>query len=342
MKLHLLVTGAGGPVAQGITRALRFSQFDIRLIAAGNSPWGAAVSAADRGVIVPDAREDSYIPAIKQICAEEHIAAVFAGTAPDALKLSQAREELRRETNATVMLPEPETLMLGSDRWSTVQFLKAHGLNYPVTVAAGDRNAVVRMVSACGYPVIVKPRMAWNSETPLVAADEETLEFAIRRPKGLLVQEHLGGDEYDVGIFLKRDGSVAGSIAARQVARTDSAVVEEVEDFPGVRSEAERVALAVKSPGLYSVKVRIAARGPVPFSITPGFSAAAGARAALGFNEVEAAIWHFLTDEEVCLSTYKKGIFVKYSEETLVSGDCLALPNSNKAGEPVGETVGLA
>jgi carbamoyl-phosphate synthase large subunit len=333
MKLNVLVTAPGGALASGIVKALRLTPFEFRLITASGFPWGAALYAADRGVIVPQTADDSYIPAIKRICAEERIDAVFAGSAHEALLLSHVRDEIHHETGATVMVSDTDTIMVGYDRWLSVRFLKAGGFNYPETVQAGDRNAVVRMVGRFGYPVVVKSRMGFNAGGLVVAGDEETLEFAIRRPKGLLVQEYLPNNdgEYAVGLFIKRDGVIGGAICMRRVDASGSMVVMEAADAPEVGAEAGRVAAAVRPAGPCTVRIRMTDRGPVTFAVEPYCSAETGARAAFGFNEVEAAIRHYLLGEDVGPVCGREGMFVRYYDEVLVH---LEGPRSKGAGAP--------
>ena len=338
MKLNVLVTCAGSALASSIVKALRLAPFEFRLVAASGFPWGAAIYAADRGVVVPPAADDSYVAAVKQICEEERIDAVFPGSAHEALVLSHVRDEVRHETGAAVMVSDTDAMMVGYDRWLNVRFLKAGGFNFPETVQAGDRNAVVRMVGRFGYPVVVKPQTAFSPGGLVVAGDEETLDFAIRRPKGLLVQEYLPDDdgEYAVGLFFKRDGAVGGAICMRRADASGGMVVMEATDSPAVSAEASRVAAAVKPAGPCTVRVRMADRGPVTFAVEPYFSAETGARAAFGFNEVESAIRHYLLGQDVAPVCGREGLFVRYYDEVLVH---LEKPRSADAGAPQGQKI---
>lgn len=343
MKLNILVTGAGGTLSQSIIKALRLTSFDFRLVTTNSLPWGAALYAADRGVIVPEARDDAYVPAIKQICRDERIDVVFVGTDHEILKLAQARDDIRRETGAFVLVSDAENLMAGYDKWITHRFLKAHGLNCPETVQAGDRNAVMRMVDGHGFPVVVKPRVSSGSRGLIIARDEETLEFAIRRPKGLIVQEHLSDEksEYTVGVFVRRDGSIAGSIGMKRVLLYGVTIAAEVNDFPEVRAEAERVAAAMRPLGPCNVQLRMTDRGPVTFEINPRFSSTTGPRAAFGFNEVDAALRHFVRGEEIDMSCYRKGFFARYWDEIIVpAADYESIVQNRAVDAPQGEVFG--
>jgi carbamoyl-phosphate synthase large subunit len=340
MKLNVLIAGAGGALASSIVKALRLAPFEFNLVAAGQYPWAAALHGADRGVALPAPSEGSYVSSVKGICVEEGIDAVFAGTEHDALVLSSAREEIHRESGATALVSDTDTLMAGYDRWCSARFLKAGGLNCPETVLAGDRNAVVRMISRHGYPVVVKPRMGLGREGLVVARDEETLEYAIRRPKGLLVQEYLPGDEseYAAGLFVRKDGGIGGSICMRRVAGAGGAVVVEVGDFPEIRAEAERVAAAVKSAGPCTVRIRATGRGPVAFAVEPYFSRETACRAACGFNEVELTIRHYLLGEDVQAVCGWRGLFVAQTDEVLIPLEARRLPDISRRA-PAGDAA---
>jgi carbamoyl-phosphate synthase large subunit len=343
MNLNILVTGAGGTLAQSIIKALRLTPFDFRLVTTNSLPWGAALYAGDKGIMVPEARDDAYIPAVMRICRDEKIDVVFVGTDHEILKLARARDDIRRETGATVIVSDADTLMAGYDKWVTTDFLKTHNLNYPETVQAGDKAAVTRLLEKHGFPLVVKPRVSSGSRGLVIAENEETLELAVRRPEGLIVQEHLSDDEseYTVGVFVKRDGAVAGSIAMRRVLLYGVTIAAEVRDFPEVRREAERVAGAMKPFGPCNIQLRVTERGPVTFEINPRFSSTSGPRAAFGFNEVEAAIRHYILDEEIDLSRFREGFFARFWDEIIVPySDYEAFRQNGVVDEPRGRAFG--
>lgn len=335
MKMNVLVTGAGSATARAITKALRCMSLETRIVTAGDVPLAAAHCGCDAAYVTPDASDAAYAGAIKRICIDEDIDLVLAGTEREALRLSLLSDDISRETGAVVLTADADTLMLGYDRWGTVQFLKAHGFDCPDTVLAADRNAVVRMLDRLGYPVVVKPRTGQKGEGFILAHDEETLEFAIRRPTGLIVQEYLEGDEYAVSVLVGRGGRIVGSMALRRALWEGRIVGGEADDYPGIRAAAEKVAAAVKPLGPCNIEMKMTSRGPVVFALSVHFSQETAVRAAFGFNEVEWAIRHYLKGEDFVMPPLQKGSYSRYMDETVAPADSIAPANLRGAAERI-------
>ena len=70
-----------------------------------------------------------------------------------------------------------------------------------------------------------------------------------------------------------------------------------VEPFPSIRSEATRIATALKPLGPCNVQMRVVDDRPVCFEINVRFSGTTPMRARLGFNDVEATLRHYVLNE---------------------------------------------
>ena len=191
MTINILVTGAGGALAHTVVKALNQSSLDFRLFTTNSLTWGAALYVGERGFLVPQAKDDGYIPAIIDVCRKCSIDVLLVGTDHEILKLSRHRHDIERESGAKVIVCDPETLMIGYDKWVTVEFLRRNNLDFPCTVLAEDIRGVRNMTGELGFPIVVKPRSSSGSKGFFVARDEEELRFATRNPEGLVVQEYL-------------------------------------------------------------------------------------------------------------------------------------------------------
>jgi carbamoyl-phosphate synthase large subunit len=76
---------------------------------------------------------------------------------------------------------------------------------------------------------------------------------------------------------------------------------------------------------------------PVPFEINPRFSGTTAVRARMGFNEVDAAIRHFVLGEDApSLAGVKTGIALRYWNEVYVPSDAVAALRRDGRLEDVG------
>jgi carbamoyl-phosphate synthase large subunit len=321
MALNILVTGALGPIAPTIIKALNLSSLDFRLFTTNSLAWGAALFVGERGFLVPQPNDDAYLPAIIDVCKKCAADVLLLGTDEGIMEISAGREIIERESGAKAVVCDPATLMIGYDKWVTVEFLRDNGFDFPRTVRAEDSQGLREMVRDLGFPLIVKPRCSSGSKGLSIVRDETELACATRRREGLIVQEYLQSDdeEYTVGVVVSRAGKVMGSIAMKRMLLQGVTFAAVVDRFPAVQAYAEAIAGKMKPYGACNVQLRLTPRGPVCFEINPRFSSTDGQRAAYGFNAVEAVIRHYiLGEDEVNLSNYRTGFFARYWDELFV------------------------
>jgi carbamoyl-phosphate synthase large subunit len=152
---------------------------------------------------------------------------------------------------------------------------------------------------------------------------------------GYLVQEHLGGDEYTVGCVCDRSGRVGGVATMRRELAHGTTHLAEVGSFPEVRAEAVRIAEALRPAGPLNVQLRVDDGRPVVFELNVRFSGTTPVRARLGFNEVEAALRHFVLGEPLELQEPRPGIAVRYWNELYVPDSARdALARTGRLDDP--------
>ncbi|ABO51753.1 hypothetical protein Dred_3253 [Desulforamulus reducens MI-1] len=64
----------------------------------------------------------------------ENIQAIFVASSKELDFYSQHKADIAKKTGAKVFTNEPDILKICSDKWLTVNFLKEHGFNYPLTL----------------------------------------------------------------------------------------------------------------------------------------------------------------------------------------------------------------
>jgi carbamoyl-phosphate synthase large subunit len=107
----------------------------------------------------------------------------------------------------------------------------------------------------------------------------------------------------------------------RRELRESTTYRAEAGEFPEVRAEAESIARALRPMGPLNVQLRVAGGRPVAFDLNVRFSGTTPARARLGFNEVEAALRHFLRGEPIEPTEVTRGTMLRYWNERYVPAD---------------------
>lgn len=234
--------------------------------------------------------------------------------------LAHQQARIRAESGAVCVVAPPDVLAIGDDKLETCRWLKAQGFHAPRCCDAGDRDGLEKLVAACGFPLFAKPRAGKSAQGVMEIRDRAALALVAGRPE-YVVQELLGdaGSEYTAGCFTDRDGRVRGTITMRRDLLEGTTYRAVAGAFPEVRHEAERIAGALNPMGPCNVQMRVAHGRPVRFEINVRFSGTTPVRARLGFNDVEAALRHYVLGEPaVDLPVVTQGIALRYWNEVYV------------------------
>ena len=337
-RLTVLVIAVGGNVSQGILKALAKSTLPCRVVGSDISALQLGLYTVDRAYAGPWAHEAGFHDWLVRTCREEGVDAILSGAEPVLRVLARDKARIEAESGAACLVSDAAVMDIGDDKLHTCEWLEAQGLAFPHYAPAEDSEAAARLVATCGYPLVAKPRVGGGAEGVLEVADDRDLEYVCRRP-GYLLQESLGDDdsEYTAGCFCDRDGAVRGTIVMWRKLLAGTTYRAVVEEAPEVRAEAERITAALGPMGPCNLQFRMAERGPICFEINPRFSGTAPMRAHFGFNEVEAALRHFVLGEnEVCLPRVTHGVALRYWNEMYMAPEaCEILRATGRLDAPL-------
>ncbi len=327
----MLVIAVGGNVGQGILKALALSSIPCRVIGADIHPLKLGLYTADHALLAPWANQPDFLPWLIDACRRFRVDAVLSGAEPVIEVLAAHADQIRAETGAVCVASPPAIFALGNDKLQTGRWLESLGGDFPRYAAAEDREAVRRLVRDHGFPLVAKPRTGGGSRGLLMVENERDLEYACHKAN-YLIQEYLPGDEYTCGCFCDAEGVVRGTIVMQREIQEGTTVRAVAGPFPRVRAEAERIAAALRPLGPLNIQMRDTPRGPVCFELNIRFSGTTPFRARLGFNEVDAALRHFVLREPLDdFPVIERGVVLRYWNEMYVD------PAANVLLEQTGE-----
>jgi carbamoyl-phosphate synthase large subunit len=326
-QLNVLVLGVGGNVSQGILKALAISSLPCRVVAACTSPGTFGLFTTDRSYVSPAAKDPGFLPWILDICRREEIHAVLSGVEPvlDALLLHHDR--ILSATGAICLANAPPAVAVGRDKLRTCEWLRDHGFAYPAFAASEDLEGLRALVASVGFPLLAKPRAGKGSSGIFAVSDQETLH-RVSMLSGYVVQEVLGDDsgEFTTSCFTDRDDKVRGIIVLHRRLQHGTTVAATAGLFPDIRREAERMAAILRPRGPLNIQMRIHHERPVCFEMNVRFSGTTPMRARLGFNDVEAALRHYVLGEPAAdLPLITSGHVIRYWNELYVEPEALAV-----------------
>jgi carbamoyl-phosphate synthase large subunit len=321
--LNVLVLGVGGNVSQGILKALAISKLPCRVIGACISSLSFGLYTVDQAYISPAASDPAFLDWLIRLCGTEQVHAILSGVEPVLTVLAVAAEHIYTETGAICIVSAPECLAIGNDKLHTAQWLRDSGFSFPQSADAANSEGVDSLVRECGYPLIAKPRNGKGAHGVLELRNDEELRTATTK-NAYVIQEYLGHphQEYTVGCFSDREWMVRGALVMRRDLREGTTYRAEAGLFPDVRKEALGIAEALRPMGPCNIQMRVHNGRAVCFEINVRFSGTAPIRARLGFNDVEAALRHYVLAEPAAdLPLITSGIALRYWNEAYVNAE---------------------
>lgn len=127
----ILVTGAGGPMGCNVTRSLRASAHNYRLVGTDANRWHLPLALTDSVRLIPPARElDGYLGAVRRLCEEEGIDLLFPTHPVEVRTLSAHRGEL----DVPVFLPTHQAILTGQNKYASYQAWVKAGVPVPLTI----------------------------------------------------------------------------------------------------------------------------------------------------------------------------------------------------------------
>jgi len=337
--MNVLVTGVGGGgIGEQIIVALRVAEIPYRIIGTDMDPHSLGLHSVDKGYVVPRSSDESYMACILEICEHERARVLIPGSEPELLKISENRE-IFKDHDVVPLINTDHVITHCLDKWKNYIFLKEEGFKVPFSYNLAAMRALDRGIGLWDdeveYPVIVKPYLSTGgSRFVFVAQNEKELNFFVnylrRSGSKPMIQDYVGSaeGEFTVGVLTSFEGDLLGSIALKRrlsgrlstlytirnyrdaskpIYVSTGISQGMIDDFPDVRKNAERIALALDSRGPINVQCRVVDGESFVFEINPRFSGTESLRALAGYNAPDTLIRKHILGEEVPEMSFRSG-----------------------------------
>lgn len=312
----ILVLAVGGNVSQGILKGLHHDGRPMRVLGADISPPQMGLYTVDKAFVAPWAHEAGFIPWLLNCVKTESVSVILSGAEPVLMALAQHKEHIEAATDAQALCSAERVMEIGDDKLLTCQWLEENGLPYPAYADVSEQSAVAKLVDQCGFPLIAKPRRGGGSRGLFDVQNQRDLAY-IQGKSDYLLQETLGtdDDEYTVGCFCRKDGTLAPSCCMKRELLAGTTYRASLGDFPAVRKAAEHIVEKLRPLGPCNIQLRDTPRGPVCFEINPRYSGTTPIRSHFGYREVSAGLDLLLGTGPEQLPLITEGIALRYWNE---------------------------
>lgn len=337
--LNVLVLACGGSVGYGVLKALALGTLRVRVIGADVTAEKVGLYVADRAFVSPWADAPEFLPWLIERCRDEHVDAIIGGAEPVIKVLCTHQDAIQRATGAVCIVTSADTFAIGDDKLETHRWLERHGFPMPAYASSDDAQSVRALAASVGYPLIAKPRIGGGARGQMRIENARDLDHALGRP-GYLFEQYIGDEdsEYTVGTFSDKQGALRGTIVFRRKLQMGTTVFVEAGEFPEVRTAAEAIVRAMKPVGPCNLQFRMHHGKPLCFELQVRFSGTTPVRARFGFNEVEAALRHFVLGETTQdLPRVTGGCMARYWNELYIAPEAYqAVRRTGTLDDPLG------
>lgn len=337
--IHVVVTGGGSIVGQGIIKALRHSALPIRVFCTDITALNAGILRADDAVVLPPVEQpgalEAWLPALRRMRAD----VLMIGSEYDLAFFSKHRDTIEAQAGCKVIASPPETVAIADDKVTTAEFLEAQRLPHARALTPASLREAVTGAEVLGYPFVLKPRCGTSARHVQVIRDRESLDYWFPRTPRPMLQEFLHevaesiGGEFTCSTFRCADGALLGPFVSRRTLRGGSSWMVEITDSPAVGELMLAIGRVLPSVGSLNVQLMLTERGPVPFEFNARFSGTTPIRAYFGFNEPEMAIRSYVLNEHLAAPAIRRGFCMRYVEEIMLDDvPANAVPTKLPAG----------
>ena len=178
----------------------------LRVLAADLRPeLSAACQAADAAFAVPRCTEETYVPALLEICRREGVR-LLVPTIDTELAVLAAHRETFARVGTLVAVSSPAVIAVARDKLRTAEVFAAAGVTVPRTAPLA---ALLAEPGSWRWPVILKPAGGSSSVGLQVAGTPEDARRLGAARGDYLAQELWLGREFTVNLFFTADGTLA-------------------------------------------------------------------------------------------------------------------------------------
>jgi carbamoylphosphate synthase large subunit len=206
MGNQILITGIGGPAGKS---ALTYFK------GKGCTVTGTDVREVDLKPdsfrIVPMASDASFSEALLGLIKKER-PTLFVPTVTEELSLVARLKPEIESLGCLVYISPPEAVDIANDKFRTAVFMKKNGIPVPVTFDGKSPKDL--LIQELGLPFLAKPNFSRGGRGVVVYRTRE--EVLSDRREGLVFQEFVPGEEYDVNLFADRGGEIKASVALKK------------------------------------------------------------------------------------------------------------------------------
>ena len=311
MTYRILVTGVGAIIGYGIVNSLRRTTLPLRIYGTDIYPDAYGATLVDQFIDGVMAYSDDYLEFIESTVKEHAIDLIIPGIEQDLYSLSEKKDSI----SARIVLNNELCIRLSKNKLDTYNHF--HALNQPFVIPTRHDCSYEECAKDFGVPFILKPFSSYASKGLEIVRSLEDFEFhSAKLQRQCVYQKLVGSDdsEYTVGVFGNGVGGYFDSLILRRTLSKEGATAKAwmVPSEPTITACVDAVCSLLQPIGPTNIQLRKEGDQVFLLEINPRISSSCSIRSAMGYNEPEMCVRHYLLNEVIVPSPKTPAKVVRY------------------------------
>lgn len=313
---NVLVTSVGGDLGQAVCKALRNTNYNIKIWGTDCKNYPLHTLFCDSFHIIPKAKNLFFTESINKFSLHNSIDLIYVCSEPELLYICDHFNELADEIRCRIAIPPLQVINLCRDKYKTMEFLKNNNLPYPCSVVYNEATPKDDLLKGFKYPFILKKISDCGSKNLHIIENRKEFEDVSNLDNSYMLQEYIPGTEYTNGVYKDSFSDEIHVITLERTikdGRSDEVKViidKEIEEL------CKTVAKKLNITNSINIQLR-KKKGSPPFifEINPRYSSTAFMRAQFGFNDVIYAFENIVLKKSITPPIIKIGEAYRYLTE---------------------------
>jgi carbamoyl-phosphate synthase large subunit len=311
MTYRVLVTGVGAIIGYGIINSLRRTNLPLRIYGTDIFPDAYGGTLVDEFVVGTRADSPSYLSFIESVIHEHSIDLIIPGIEQDLYSLAENKDAV----STRIVLNNDLCIQLSKNKLRTYEYFETLHQGFVIPTRHGC--SYEECVRELGSPFVLKPFSSYASKGFQIIHRREQFDFFSAELRQECVYQRLVGDddsEYTVAVFGDGAGSYYDSIVLKRVLSREGATAKAwlVPADAAITECVGAICRLLKPLGPTNIQLRKEGEQVFLLEINPRISSSCSIRTAMGYNEPEMCVRHFLLEEPIVPSVKTPGRVIRY------------------------------
>lgn len=315
-QYNVLVTSIGGDLGQAVCKALRNTNYNIKIWGTDCINYVPHPLFCDSFHTIPKAESLLFTELINKFSLHNSIDLIYVCSEQELLYICDHFNELDDEIRCRIAIPPLQVINICRDKYKTMEILKNNNFPYPYSVLYNESTPKEDLLKGFKYPFVLKKTSDCGSKHLHIIQNRKEFEDITNLDSSFMLQEYIPGTEYTNGVYKDSFSNEIYVITLERTIKDGMSSEVKVIFDKEIEELCKNVAEKLNITGSINIQLR-KQKGSKPFifEINPRYSSTAFMRSQFGFNDVIYAFENIVLKKSITPPTIKVGEAYRYITE---------------------------